>query len=159
MSNPSLPITALPKTPAQLRAVLDRLEKNSSTTSGGPLQSVFDSIFDEATADQDVDLTEIVFISGEGTIDLAKADAASTHAAIGVVTEAAILGDTAEFQTHGIVGGFSGLTPGAKYYLSAATAGLVIATAPSSVGEYVVFLGIAISATELLFIPSIIVLL
>ena len=159
MSNPNLPITALPKTPAQLRSTLDRLESNSSTTGGGVVQSIFDSIFDEATADQAVFLGDIIYISGAGTIDLARANAAGTHNAIGVVTEAAILGGTAEFQTQGIVGGFSGLTPDSKYYLSAATAGEETSTAPSTVGQYVVFLGTAISATELLFLPSTVVLL
>lgn len=159
MSLSSLPITALPKTPAQLRSVLDRLEANSSTTGGGVMQSVFDSIFDEATADQTVALAQIVYISGAGTIDLAKADAASTSLAVGVITKAAILGGTAEFQTHGIVGGFSSLTEGVKYYLSAATLGLATLTPPSSVGHRVVFLGQAVSATELLFLPSTVVLL
>ena len=159
MSNPSLPISALPKTPSELRSVLNRLETNSSTTGGGVMQSLFDAVFDEATAANDVDLAEIVYIVSEGNVDLARADAAATHIAIGVVTEAATSGGTCEFQTHGIVGGFSGLTPGAKYYLSAVTAGLVVATPDAVTGQYVVFLGKAISATELLFIPSTVVLL
>ena len=154
-----LPISALPKTPAQLRSTLDRLERNSSTTGGGATQAIFDSIFDEATADQAVALGDIVYISGAGTVDLAKADAASTYKVVGVVTVAAALGGTAQFQTQGIAGGFSGLTAGDLYYLSAATAGSETSTAPSTVGQYVVFLGKAISATELLFLPSTVVLL
>ena len=159
MSNPFLPITALPKTPAQLRSVLNRLETNASTTGGGVMQSIFDAMFDEATADQAVALGDIVYMTGAGTIDLARANAAGTHNAIGVVTEAAVLGGTAEFQTQGIAGGFSGLMPDTKYYLSESTAGEETSTAPSTVGEYVVFLGTAISATELLFLPSTVVLL
>ena len=159
MSNQNLPIDALPKTPSQLREALDRLEKNASVTGGGALQSIFDSIFDEGVAGQDVDLAEIVYVVSAGNIDLAKADSASTYLAVGVVTVAATSGNTAEFQTHGIVGGFSGLTPRARYYLSAVTAGAGVTPPDATTGEYVVFLGIAISATELLFLPSTTVLL
>ena len=159
MSSTNLPISALPKTPAQLRSTLDRLERNQSTTGGGTSQIIYDSIFDEATADQTLSVADIVFKAATGDIDLAKANATSTHVAIGVVTVAAALGETAEFQTHGIVGGFSGLTIGAVYYLSAATAGEITSTAPSTGGQYVVILGKAVSATELLFLPSTVVLL
>ncbi len=160
MSNQNRPINALPKTPAELRATLDRLEKNSSTTGGGVIQSIFDSVFDEATADVAVSIGDIVYMSGAGTVDLAQADAPATHLAVGVVTVAAILGGTCEFQTQGIVGGFSGLVPNSVYYLSAVTVGGMVSPTDSlTAGQYVVFLGKAISTTELLFLPSTIVLL
>jgi hypothetical protein len=42
---------------------------------------------------------------------------------------------------------------GTTYYLSAGTAGLLTATAPSTVGQYVVEIGVALSTTELLIRP------
>jgi hypothetical protein len=48
----------------------------------------------------------------------------------------------------------TGMTPGAKQFLSASTPGGRSETAPSSSGQVVQILGIAKSATELIFSPS-----
>ena len=47
-----------------------------------------------------------------------------------------------------MLSGLTGLTAGATYYLSAATAGAMTVTPPSTVGQYVVRLGKALSTTE-----------
>lgn len=47
----------------------------------------------------------------------------------------------------------TGLTVGSRYYVG--TAGAIAATSPSGSGEFVRVVGIAISATELLFAPSV----
>jgi hypothetical protein len=64
----------------------------------------------------------------------AKADAASTAEVVGIVSAVA---DANNFTlTHrGRVTGLSGLTAGSVYFLSAATAGLLTATEPSTVGH------------------------
>lgn len=92
----------------------------------------------------------------------AKADAAGTKDVIGLVRDASITNGVAgAIQTDGtlaattgqwdaVFGTTGGLTKGTRYYLSAATAGLGTATAPSTVGQYVIELGIAISTTELI---------
>jgi hypothetical protein len=49
----------------------------------------------------------------------------------------------------GVLGGFSGLTAGSRYFLSAATAGAVTATLPVGSGNVIVQAGYAKSATEL----------
>lgn len=46
------------------------------------------------------------------------------------------------------------LTPGARYYLSAATAGAAVTTPPSASGNVVQYLGRAASATEITFEPD-----
>jgi hypothetical protein len=91
----------------------------------------------------------------------AKADASGTKSVMGLVKDASIAAGVAGIiQTNGILtatttqwdavaGTTGGLAVGARYYLSAATAGLLTATAPSAAGQYVVEVGIAISATEL----------
>jgi len=70
--------------------------------------------------------------------------------AIAVATATITNGTTGVYQIAGVLAGLSGLTAGSVYYLSQTTAGAMTTTAPSTVGQYVVRLGIAISTTEFL---------
>ena len=65
-----------------------------------------------------------------GAYALAKADTTANAQAVGIVT--AVI-DTGSFvlMMAGFTGAFSGLTDGARYYLSAATAGALTTTAPA----------------------------
>lgn len=102
-----------------------------------------------------------VYAKSDGDIDLARANAQGTVQVEGLVKDASIASAAAGIiQTDGVLtaatgdwdavtGGSGGLTPGAAYYLSAATAGFLTATAPSSVGQFVVRIGLALSATEM----------
>ena len=92
---------------------------------------------------------DIVYISAADTVKKAKADAAGTKDAVAVATATIANATTGFYQFSGVIGGLSGLTAGAIYYLSAATAGLMTTTAPSTTGQYVCRLGIALSTTEL----------
>jgi hypothetical protein len=49
----------------------------------------------------------------------------------------------------GLLGGFTSLTPGATYYANPATPGSITATIPSTVGQWIVPVGVAVSATTL----------
>jgi hypothetical protein len=94
-------------------------------------------------------------------VDLARADASGTVEVLGLVQEVSIGAAASGFiQTDGILsatttqwdavaGTTGGLTPGAVYYLSEVTAGLLTETAPTSVSEFVLRVGKAISTTEL----------
>lgn len=98
---------------------------------------------------------EIFYIFGSDSLKKAKADAGATclgnlWMATAVISAAA----TGVFQENGVVIGLSGLTPGAVYFLSAATAGAMTVTPPSTTGQYVVRLGTALSATEFQFAPE-----
>lgn len=91
-----------------------------------------------------------------------KADASGTKDVIGLIRDVTVsTSASGQVQTNGIVtattgqwdtafGTSGGLTKGTRYFLSASTAGLGTSTAPSTVGQYVVELGIGISTTELL---------
>lgn len=106
-----------------------------------------------------------VYSKSDGDVDKARANASGTTRVEGLVRDASINAAAAgNIQTDGILaattgewdaitGGSGGLTPGGVYYLSAATAGLLTATAPTSVGQYVVEVGEAISSTEMLIRP------
>lgn len=102
-----------------------------------------------------------VYSSANDTVDKAKADAVGTTNCIGLVADTSIAAaavggiqmdgilaaTTGQWDT--VAGTTGGLTKDVIYYLSAATAGLITSTAPSSAGQFVVSLGIAISTTEM----------
>jgi len=102
-----------------------------------------------------------VYSSANDTVDKAQANAAGTASIIGLVSATSIAnGTTGTIQLNGVLaattgqwdiafGTAGGLVKNTVYFLSAATAGLGTATAPSTVGQLVVRIGIAISTTEL----------
>jgi hypothetical protein len=101
-----------------------------------------------------------VYIDAPGGVKLARANAAATTNAIGLVGVTTIapaaagaidVGGVIEATTAQwdvITGAVGGLTAGSRYYLSAATAGKLTTVAPSVVGQFVVDMGIALSATK-----------
>lgn len=102
-----------------------------------------------------------VYVPTAGEVDKAKADAASTKDVFGLVADTSIA-DTASggIQTDGVLsattaewdavtGQTGGLTPGAIYFLSATTAGMLTTTAPTTDGHFVCRVGLALSTTEL----------
>lgn len=91
---------------------------------------------------------EVFYIFGNDSLKKAKADAGATAAAMFFAIAAITAGATGAFQSSGVIAGLTGLTAGATYYLSPTTAGLMTVTPPSTVGQYVVRLGKALSATE-----------
>ena len=102
-----------------------------------------------------------VYVKSNGNVDKGRANAQGTVLVLGLVRDASIASSASGIiQTDGILaattgqwdavtGGTGGLTPGARYWLDAATAGLLTATAPTTVGLFVVHVGLAISTTEM----------
>lgn len=102
-----------------------------------------------------------VYSAANDAVDKAKSDAVGTVNVIGLVGDATIAASaTGSIQTDGILaattaqwdavaGTSGGLTKDIIYYVSAVTAGNLTSTAPSTVGQYVKEVGIAISTTEL----------
>lgn len=87
-----------------------------------------------------------------GTEKVRKADATTEgKEAVGFVKASFASAATAAVYFEGRITGLSGLTPGARQYLSAANAGQPTATAPNSAGNVVQFVGVAVSATEIDF--------
>lgn len=112
-----------------------------------------------------------VYISGAGQVKKAKADASGTKEVIGLVKDASIsASETGTILINGVLtattgqwdtvtGGTGGLTPNAIYFLDPSTAGKLTTTAPSTVGQYVVRIGVAISTTAMKVEPEETVLL
>lgn len=99
---------------------------------------------------------EAVYPDGSGTVDKARANATGTSKAVGLAAEGISSSASGMIQTNGILtltttewdavtGQTGGLTPGAYYFLSAATAGALTTTAPSTTGHSVLPIGQAIS--------------
>lgn len=117
-------------------------------TLGGPVAEVgYISVTNNDAASTAIG--DVMYIFGSDSLKKAKADAASTSDAFAIAVAVITTAAAGYFQTDGVLAGLSGLTPGATYYLSAATAGLLTTTAPSTVGQSVVRIGKALSATEL----------
>jgi hypothetical protein len=92
---------------------------------------------------------DVMYIFGADSVKKCKADAVGTSQAACIATAVITAAGTGNFQFDGVLGGLSGLVAGTTYYLSAATAGLLTSTAPSTVGQCVTRIGIALSTTEL----------
>lgn len=93
---------------------------------------------------------DAVYISAADTVSKAQGDADATRDVIGFATAAqGTIGNPVIVRSGGVLEGFSSLTAGARYYLSAATAGAITATPPTSSGSSVVSVGFAKSTTAL----------
>lgn len=90
---------------------------------------------------------DVVYITNAGEAAKARANAVGTANAIGFAFGAASGGANAQVRTDGVLTGFTSLTPGQPVFLSAATAGAIVQTPPTTAGEFVVRLGVAINAT------------
>lgn len=104
-----------------------------------------------------------VYIDAVTGFKKAKADASATADAIGLVAKSPNIsnGASGEVMVNGVMkattaqwdavtGQVGGLTFNEAYFLSPATAGLITVTEPSTVGQYVVYLGRAISTVEMM---------
>lgn len=78
---------------------------------------------------------------------VAKSPSIANGASGPVTTSGLLTATTAEWDA--AAGTTGGLTKDTRYYLDQTTAGKITPTAPTTVGQYVVELGIAISTTEL----------
>ena len=102
-----------------------------------------------------------VFSDDADDVDKAQADAVATVEVIGLVQDTSIAAAASGFiQTDGVLtattgewdavaGTTGGLTAGAIYFLSAATAGNLTETAPTTAGQFVLRVGKALSTTEM----------
>jgi len=93
-------------------------------------------------------------------VDLAQANAQSTIRVAGLVYDTSVLTATpatvlvdgiltaTTTQWDAVTGQSGGLTPGANYFLDPSTPGKLTLTAPTTVGQFVVRVGYAISSTE-----------
>lgn len=100
------------------------------------------------TADEALAARDALYISAADNVSKASASAAGTAQLMGFAKAAASDTNPVEVVSEGVLTGFTGLTAGARYYLST-TAGTITATIPTGTGNTVVQAGYAKSATAL----------
>lgn len=115
------------------------------TGSGGAAQSVESSVY---SCPSGVSVGDAVQITTADNVDLADASVPADRPVIGFV-KSKPTSTTCVLHYYGELGGFTGLTVGATYYLSESTPGAITTTAPSTVGSIVQEVGFARSSTTL----------
>ena len=80
--------------------------------------------------------------------------AAIRSQAVGFCQAAALSGADVKVSTGGLRKNFVGLTPGVQYYANPSVPGGITATKPTTVGQWVVPIGVPRSATQLDINPS-----
>lgn len=115
------------------------------TDGGGGGSVTMEAIFDSDTA-----AGQVIYISGDGHVDLAQANAGSTTTASGIAIQDVASGQTGEYIPVGPVTCETwSLSPGSVYYLSPSVAGGMTTTYPDSSGQFVIILGAAATTTQL----------
>jgi hypothetical protein len=92
----------------------------------------------------------VVYLNSADSVKKAQANASAPKEAIAFAISTISNGAVGSYQTSGTLAGLTGLTAGGIYFLDPATAGAMTTTVPSTAGQYIVELGIAISTTEFL---------
>jgi len=137
----------------QLEALEDELNLTQTVTFAGhlvPGGGGSGSVTMEAIFDSNTSAGEVVYISGDGHVDLAQADAEPQALAVGIATQDVLAGETGEYIPVGPVSCDTwNLTPGVVYYLDPDVEGGMTSTFPNTVGNHVVILGAAATTTQL----------
>lgn len=103
-----------------------------------------------------------VYVDGDDSVDLAQADAAGSTEILGLVLESPSISiaGSGNIQTDGILtattvqwdavtGDSGGLTAGGVYYVDPDTAGMLTTAAPTTAGDFVIRVGVALSTLDL----------
>lgn len=107
------------------------------------------SIQNSYTAEVALLARDAVYISSADNVSKAQGLNSALSYAVGFATTAASAAAPVVVQSEGVLTGFSGLTAGARYYLSGAAAGTITTSIPVGAGNTVVQMGYAKSATAL----------
>lgn len=107
------------------------------------------------SADEAIAAGQICYVKSNGSIALADADLDLSDAALVIASEAIALAATGKvvIKEGAIVGGFSGLVPGKKCFVSKTAGEVVQSLTGFASGNSVYCVGRAISATEIAFQP------
>lgn len=137
-------------------------EKKMYQVVDGQLVSIGGAGIVKLTAGENISINDLVYIStgtgndsGRTAGRVYKVDASNDDRVevLGFAPKAITSGVVGEIQTSGSLPGFSSLTAGRIYYASASTPGAITLTPPSTNGQWVVAVGLSISATEVVINP------
>jgi hypothetical protein len=102
-----------------------------------------------ATFDSDALKGNVVYISGDGHVDLALGTGYPQSLAIGLAAADTVAGPGEVITSGPFANEAWNLTPGTVYYLSPTVPGGMTATFPNTVGDHVIILGAAITPTQI----------
>lgn len=139
---------------------MQQLQAGDSLSVGGSSEIQVAQTNDEATP---IVIGSAVYNDAADGVKKARADALGTTKVLGLVLDSPSItnGVSGNILVSGIItlttaqwdaiaGTTGGLAFGVRYYLSPTTAGSLTSTAPSTVGQYVVQIGMALSTTEMI---------
>jgi hypothetical protein len=95
-----------------------------------------------------VSARDMVYVSAAGKVLACDANAESSARAIGFATNTALATAAVNVQSAGVLAGFSGLTAGARYWMSE-TAGAITSTPPTTSSANLIQAGFGASTTKL----------
>ncbi len=108
------------------------------------------SVTSEAIFDSNTSAGEVIYVSGDGHVDLAQANSEPQTLAVGIAIADVLAGEVGEYITVGPVTVDTWtLTPGTVYYLDPDVPGGMTSTYPTTIGDFVVILGAAATPTQL----------
>lgn len=124
-------------------------------------RNVDDALGGSATTDDALVIGNAIYVKASGNVGLAQADALPQAVVVGLATAVRLSGSVAPFRCLGVVErndwtaiiGSAALTPGAWYFVSAATAGMLSETQPAMGVRAPA--GYAISTTRFVVTPQI----
>lgn len=147
-----LPLYPNPQTPAHWRSLINAIDYNLGLTESDidELQSVV--FYDSGTTSGAVNAGQAVYSSGAGTLALARANTLASSRVTGFVRETTGGAGVAEIQSVGIIP-ITGVVAGARYFLSAVTAGLIVNNPDAVAGQFLVPVGWGLTTDRLLFVP------
>lgn len=106
------------------------------------------------TAVENMDIRTPVYISSIGEVGKLDSDSDSNMEFIGFTNEAATAAAEVEVLLSGVLDGFSSLTIGEFLYADPTTPGTITQTEPTQANTYLIKIGKAISATEIIINPD-----
>lgn len=111
------------------------------------------------TTDDNVDPGHVIYKKGNGNVAKLVANGSVVPRVAGIVITGSVQSGGAQYRMEGLVDiadwsaftdeGNAGLSEGNFYYVSPSNAGKITASAPTTVGQYVVQVGYAQSSTQL----------
>lgn len=127
----------------------------SSSLIATPADQSMEGLKITLTANTNLSRGQVVFINSSGRAGLADANVLTSASAVAIATSTIASLASGTFLIMGLVRDDAAyaFTPGGTIYLSGAPGGIT-QTAPAAVGDYVVSLGVAITADMWLFRPS-----
>lgn len=156
MSNPQITIKPRRVSVTVEQPIATVLQVNKQGPAGATGQPG-NATFEAAETDSTCVAGQPLYLKSNGHVDLAQADTIATARVCGLAVTTAAPTTSVDYSADSVVSltdwsaiaGSSALTPGALYYLSPDSAGLITAIAPTASGQIVAAIGRALTTQKL----------